>query len=83
MALSDGMVNALMLFDAPACIVGGPNANMLFALLQPHLTYKISARGLAVEVLKSEIDIYAGAIGAASTVFHEALWCKPSTLLKM
>ncbi len=82
-ALSDVMVNALMLFDVPACIVGGPNAKALFALLLPELTRKIAARGLEVKVLRSEIDIYAGVIGAASTVFHEALWCKPSTRLKM
>lgn len=82
-ALSDGVVNALTLFDVPACIVGGPNAKALFTLLRPELTRKVAARGLTVEVLRSDIDIYAGAIGAASTVFHEAFWCKPASLLKM
>lgn len=81
-ALADSITSAIALFDIPACVLGGPHAKDLFPLLGPALLQKIGARMFDTSVLLSDFDINAGAIGAASTVFHDTLWCKPSTLLK-
>ena len=81
-ALAASIISVLSVLDVSTCVIGGPHAKDLFSLLLIPLESKIREREYAVEVRCSNIDIHAGAIGAASTVFHDALWCKTSNLLK-
>lgn len=81
-ALSDTIVSALALLDVPAVVIGGPHAKQLYDLIELKLKMRLRQRCFNSEVVLSEFNIDAGAIGAASNVFHDVLWCKPKNLLK-
>ena len=82
-ALAASIVSVLAVLDTSTCVIGGPHAKTLFPYLLILLKNKMREREYVVDVRCSEMDIHAGAIGAASTVFHDALWCKTSNMLKV
>lgn len=82
-AIADTIVNAYMLFGVQNCVIGGPHADDLYNWIAPAVVEVTQERRISIDLLCSSLGIDAGAIGAASAVFHDALWCKPSNLFKV